>query len=405
MQPWLHVVGIGEDGLAGLGDAARRILAEAEILVGGRRHLALMGDHRRPCILWRSPLTETFVELDALRGRPCAVLASGDPLWYGVGKLLGERFDKAEITYHPAPSAFALAAARLGWPLEQCTCLSIHGRPADSLRRHLQRGARLLVLTEDGHSPARLAAMLVAQGMGDAVITVLERLGGPRERIVRGATAAIGQEGHADLNLVAVDLRACAASAPSLAAGLPDDLFMHDGQITKAECRAAALARLGPLPGERLWDIGAGSGAVGIEWCRLAVGGRAIAVERAVERADNIVINARRLGVPELNVVNGEAPDCLDALDPPDAIFLGGGVGTPGLIDGLWQRLPRHGRLVAHAISLAGERALLGFHERHGGDLTRLAVSRAEPIGGVLGWRALAPVTQLAASKACARAG
>ena len=409
MRPWLQVVGIGEDGLAGLGQRAQDALAGAELIVGGRRHLSLVEDLDRPTaarLLWRSPLGDTLAELMQHRGRPCVVLASGDPLWYGVGRLLAERVDRDEIRFLPHVSAFALAAARLGWPIERTVCTSVHARPVDALRRHLTPGRRLLVLAEDEGSPAAVAGLLVALGLGGSWLQVMEHLDGPAERIVPATAETLGEGPFAALNLVAVEVVAGAAARPlPLVPGLPDDSFRHDGQITKAEIRAATLARLAPLPGQTLWDIGAGAGSIAIEWLRAAPGARALAVERDPARCRNILDNARSLGVPELELVEGEAPGCLGPLPAPDAAFVGGGGRDARLLEACLERLRPGGRLVVNVVTLDAERTLLDLHARAGGDLVRLQVSRALPIGGVTGWRPGMPVTQLTLVKPCAPGG
>ncbi|MFO1069968.1 MAG: precorrin-6y C5,15-methyltransferase (decarboxylating) subunit CbiE [Geminicoccaceae bacterium] len=396
--PWLDVVGIGEDGIAGLGPAAREALGRAELVIGGRRHLAMLPEDGRPRLAWDSPLAATLERIAAEAGRPCAVLATGDPSWFGVARLLRQRFGEPAIRVHPGISAFALAAARMGWSLEGCTCTTVHGRPLDGLRRHLVPGARVLVLSEDGATPDRIAAILAGLAP-EATMTVLERLGGPAERIV-------GAEGRpfADLNTVAIDLTGCRTAAPPTLPGLPDDAFEHDGQLTKQEARALALARLEPAAGQLLWDIGAGCGSIAIEWSRAATGARAIAVERDATRAAMLARNAARLGVPEIMVVQDSAPGCLGGFEAPDAVFVGGGGRDPVVLEKAWAALRPDGRLVAHAVTLESERTLLAFHAGHGGDLSRLAVHRAEPVGGLLGWRPLMPVTQLVARKPCAPA-
>jgi precorrin-6Y C5,15-methyltransferase (decarboxylating) len=404
MTAWVQVVGIGEDGLPGLGQRARTLVEEAEVFVGGRRHLAMVDAGGRPTLVWGSPIARTLDLMAEWQGRRCVVLASGDPMWFGVGKLVLSRFGREAVAVHPTVSAFALAASRLGWPAEDCTCISVHGRPLALLHRHLQPGARLLLLTDDGAAPAAIAATLTARGLAQAKLIVLERLGGDCERIVALSPAEVGTLRFADLNVVAIDLDDCSGTALSVTPGLHDVAYLHDGQLTKAESRAVALSKLAPSPGALLWDVGAGSGSVAIEWMRAAPRTRALAIERDPARVKRILANAINLGVPELEVLTGEAPACLSQLDPPDAVFVGGGVRAPGLLDCLWAMLKVGGRLVAHAVTLAGERALLEFHEHHGGELVRLAVSRAEAIGSVVGWRPLAPVTQLAASKSCARA-
>lgn len=399
--PWLTVVGIGADGLEGLGGRARAALGRAELLVGGARHLAFLPEDGRPRLAWRSPLAATLDEIAGWRGRPVAVLATGDPFWHGVGRLLLGRFPREELAILPHVSAFQLACSRLGWPLEETRPLSLHGRPLDRLRRHLAPSRRLLVLTADGEAPGAIGALLAQAGFGASRAWVLEELDGPAER-VRALTAAdLPGRRFADLNLLALEL-----AGPDLhpGPGLPDERFRHDGQLTKAEIRAVTLAALAPRDGELLWDVGAGAGSVAIEWLRAGRAMRAVAVEREPERARRIALNARELGVPELEVVQGAAPEALAGLPSPDAIFVGGGLAAPGLLDRCWDKLRPNGRLVANAVTVAGEAALLAFHAGRGGKLLRLALSRAEAVGGQLVWRPAVPVTQLSARKTCGAA-
>jgi precorrin-6Y C5,15-methyltransferase (decarboxylating) len=399
MTPWLAIIGIGEDGLAGLGGAARALVDSAELLVGGARHLAMVPEAPAQRLAWASPLNATIPRIAEWRGRRVVVLASGDPMCYGVGTTLAQHFERAEMTILPHLSAFTLAAACLAWPLPDCTCLSVHGRPLDAVRLHLAPGQRILILSEDGTTPARLAALLRELGWGQSRLVVLEHLGGARERMIDASADAWSAERCADLNTIAIDCVAGAAARIFSRLGLPDDAFLSDGQLTKRETRAATIAALAPLPGELLWDVGAGSGSVAIEFLRAAPRTRAIAIERSPARCDLIARNAAALGVPDLRIVMGAAPTVLDDLPPPDAIFLGGGIATPGLIERLWAVLPARGRLVANAVTLAGEARLLAWHAEHGGELVRIAVSRAAPVGKQIGWRPLMPVTQLVAVK------
>jgi precorrin-6Y C5,15-methyltransferase (decarboxylating) len=401
---WLSVVGIGEDGYEGLNPRARGALDGAECLVGGRRHLALLPEDGRPRISWRSPLAGTIGEIARWRGRPTAVLASGDPLWHGVGRLLTRSFGNREVAVLPGVSAVQLSAARLHWPLEEVAVVSLHGRPLDRLRRLLAPGARLLVLTSDGAAPAAIAGLLVAMGLGPARLLVLERLGGPAERVVEGT--ADGLEGEfAPLNLVAIECpKGPGPTAAVAVPGLPDEAYDHDGQLTKREVRAATLAALAPCEGELLWDIGAGAGSIAIEWLRAGSRMRAVAIERDPARAARIRTNGDLLGVPELELVESAAPACLAGLPKPDAVFVGGGVAVPGLLKAAFGALPGGGRLVANAVTIEGEAALLAFRAAHGGSLTRIAIARAESAGTRLAWRALAPVTQLLVTKTCGAA-
>ena len=333
---------------------------------------------------------------------PPSCLASGDPSWFGVARLLRAALPGETIPVLPQASAFSLACARLGWPLEDVVTLSCHGRPIDALRRHLAPGARLLVLTDEKSSPAKLCSLLAEAGLGGSRVTVLERLGGPDERCSTGTAASLGRDEDYDpLHVVAIEVESRRHPLASPCPGLADELFVSDGQLTKAEIRAVTLARLAPARGELLWDVGAGAGSVAIEWLRVAGRARAVAVERRADRADRIALNAGRLGVPELEIVIGEAPDCLAALPDPDAVFVGGGVSEPQILEVCWQRLRPGGRLVANAVTIGAEAALLAFRAAHGGGLSRLQIARAEPVGGLVGWRPLMPVTQLVVVKTC----
>ena len=402
MTVWLSIVGVGEGGLDDLTPAARALIDTAEVLVGGKRHLAMVpeaGD-RQERLAWPSPFDTLAQEIAKRRGQRVCVLATGDPMTYGVGAKLAQQFPIEDMTILPSPSAFSLACARLGWSAPDTALLSIHGRPLETLHPAVQPGARLLVLTSGREAPAEVAALLRARGYGPSRMIALERMGGARERRVE-ATADEWRAGAVeDFHTLAIECVAAPGAAPlTTAPGLPDEAFRHDGQLTKREIRAATIAALAPVPDQLLWDVGAGCGSVAIEWMRAAARARAVAVERKPERAALIAANAAALGTPLLQVVEGEAPAALDALDDPDAIFIGGGVSAAGLLDACWARLKPGGRLVANAVTLEGEQALMAWRDENDGELTRLAISRAEPVGGFTGWRPLMPVTQLAAAK------
>jgi precorrin-6Y C5,15-methyltransferase (decarboxylating) len=393
---WLSIVGIGEDGVEGLSPVARGLVSTAEIVFGGRRHLGLAAPLIRGAARpWPSPFDGAADEVLHHRGRPICVLASGDPFHYGVGAMLARRIAAREMIVVPAPSAFSLAAARLGWSLPDTVLLSVHGRTLDLVRPHLQPGARILALTSDGDGPAALAKLLAETGFGASRLTILEALGGPRER-VRATSAATFEFGTVDaLNTVAIAVNA-APDARVLARtpGLADDLFEHDGQITKREIRAVTLSSLAPCRGELLWDIGAGSGSIAIEWLLADPAMRAIAVEQRADRAARIRRNAATFGVPGLEIVEGAAPDALAGLAAPDAIFVGGGASDTGVLDAVARALRPCGRLVVNAVTLKTESLLLARHSALGGELTRIAISRASPVGAETGWRAAMPVTQ-----------
>jgi len=400
MSAWLSLIGIGEDGIDGLSPVARALVETAELLVGGERHLAHVPSSAAERLVWLQPLAATMEKIAAAKGKHVVVLASGDPLCYGVGAILARHFSRDEMVVLPQRSAFSLAAARLVWPLEECVLLSLHGRPIESLRLHLAPGARLLALSSDGETPVEIAHLLKDSGWGPSALSVFAHMGGARERRIDGTAEAWPLGRIAALNTVAIECRpGPGARAFSRLAGLPDDAFEHDGKITKRAARAATLAALAPLPGERLWDIGAGSGSVAIEWLRTSRSLSAIAVERDPARAARIARNAAALGVPELRVVRTSAPAGLADLPSPDAIFLGGGANDPALWDALWKALKPGGRLVANAVTVEGEAQLARWHGLKGGELLRISLSRAEPVGQYRGWHPLMTLTQLAVTK------
>jgi precorrin-6B C5,15-methyltransferase / cobalt-precorrin-6B C5,C15-methyltransferase len=396
VAPWLTIIGIGEDGVAGLGDEAKRIIATAPVVFGGARHIdlatPLINGERQ---VWQSPFEKSVEAILARRGSPVVVLASGDPFLFGAGATLARRIDAREMRTIPAPSAFSLAASRLGWALQEVATVSLHGRPLDLIRPHLQPGARVLALTSDENGPKALAELLCESGFGQSRLTVLEALGGERERISRQIADRFALEGVHSLNVCAIEVVAEAdARVLALACGLDDVLFEHDGQITKRQVRALTLSALAPHKGELLWDIGAGSGSIAIEWMLRDPAMRAIAIEASPERAARIGRNAARCGVPGLIVVEGQAPDALRGLQEPDVIFIGGGGSEPGVMDAAIAALRPGGRLVANAVTTEMEAVLLAHHARLGGSLIRIDIAWASPVGTMTGWRPAMPVTQ-----------
>lgn len=397
---WLSVVGIGEDGLDGLGPAARALVDAAEVLVGGERHLAMVPPDGREWLVWPSPLKALLDELEARRGRRVCVLATGDPMHFGVGVTLARRFGRDAMTIVPGISAFSLAAARMGWPLAEVTCLTLHGRPLELILPALQPGARILALSHDGGTPAAAAELLRRHGWGPSRLVAMAHMGGAQEHWTEAKAADWSANHVLDFNTLAIELEATPEARPlPLVAGLPDDAFVHDGKLTKRAVRAATLAMLAPGPGQILWDVGAGCGSVAVEWLRAAHHGKAIAIEPVEERRAMIAENALALGAPQLRVVDGRAPDCLAGLPAPDAVFVGGGITAPGVVETCWSALRPGGRLVANVVTLEGEAQALAWHGRLGGELSRIAVSRAEPVGPFTGWKSQMTVTQLAATK------
>jgi len=395
-RPWLTIVGIGEDGISGLGDEAKRAIKAAEFVFGGARHLelaaALIGGEARQ---WPKPFDAAMNAVTALAGRKVCVLASGDPFFHGVGTTLARVIPPEQMRTIPAPSSISLAAARMGWAMQDVETVSLHGRPIDLIRTLLHPGPRILALTSDASAPAAIAALLAELGFGPSRITVLEALGGPNERIRSTRAASFDLENINPLNVLALEIESTAqARILPLTPGLADDLFEHDGQITKREVRALTLAALSPRRGEMLWDIGAGAGSVAIEWMLAHPSLHAIAIESDAERVARITRNAAACGVPSLTIAHGAAPAALAGLETPDAIFIGGGGSDPGVLDAAIQALRPGGRLVANAVTLEMEALLIARHAALGGTLTRISVARAAPVGTMTGWKPAMPVTQ-----------
>ncbi|MSO68808.1 MAG: precorrin-6y C5,15-methyltransferase (decarboxylating) subunit CbiE [Alphaproteobacteria bacterium] len=400
MTLWLHVIGIGEDGLDGVSAASRALIASAELIVGGTRHLAMVKAGNAARLAWRQPLADTMPDLLRARGKRVVVLATGDPLCYGIGTQLLRHIPLDEIRLIPAPSAYSLAGARLGWDAAAIDRVTVHGRPIETLRRYFAPGAKLLVLAHDGATPAEAARLLVEAGYAQSELTVFEHMGGEKERRIDGIAAEWQEPRGADFTTVAIH---CIAGPRAKrfrgAPGLPDHAFESDGTITKREVRAVTLAMLAPHPGAVLWDVGAGSGSVAIEWLLQEPRAEAIAIEREPARIALIARNAEALGTPELEIEQGEAPSVLDTLPDPDVVFIGGGLSAPELIETCFERLKPGGRLVANAVTLEAEATLIRARERFGGTLARLAISRADALGPFSAWRPLMPVTQYAVTK------
>ena len=391
------VTGIGADGWAGLSPRSKAAIEQAGVVIGGPRQLALLPDSvagRR--ITLPSPLLPALTDLVASdAGSALVVLASGDPMFYGIGSTLVRVLGAERVRVLPHPSSVSLAAARLGWPLDDVDVVSLVGRPLELLHPALQPGRRVLALTAESSAAAAIRALLDARGFGGSQVTVLADLGGPAESV--GPDDGLP---HSRLAIVAIECRLDAGAAPlPRSPGLPDDAFEEDGQITKREIRALALAALAPVPGQLLWDVGAGSGSIGIEWMRTHPASRTIAVEPRADRRDRIIRNAAALGVPGLVVAPGVAPEALAGLPRPDAVFIGGGVTVEGVVAACWDALDAGGRLVANAVTIEGEVALAGWHGLLGGSLTRIAVERAGSLGGFTAWRPALPVVQWSARK------
>lgn len=400
--PWLTLIGLGEDGRDGLCPAAIQALAQARLVVGGARHLALVGELAAETLPWPSPMEALYDQIFARRGENIVVLASGDPFFYGVGSVLARKIPAGEMRCFPAPSSFSLMAARLGWAVQECALVTLHGRPLQKIIPHLADKAKILALSWDGTTPQKLAALLAARGFGASRLTLGENLGGPHEKIRATRAEEFALDEISPLNIVALDCVAArdAAIIPR-APGLPDHFFEHDGQITKSSIRALTLSALQPRRGELLWDIGAGSGSIAIEFLLLDEKNQAIAIESHAERAARILRNAENLGVPQLRLVEGRAPEALAELPRPQKIFIGGGATRPGVMQAALEALQPGGRLVANGVTLETQSLLIERHGALGGELISAQIGRAEKIGGFFALRPVLPILQWIFDKPC----
>jgi precorrin-6B C5,15-methyltransferase / cobalt-precorrin-6B C5,C15-methyltransferase len=399
-EKWLSLIGIGEEGSEALSPAVRKLLAQAHLVVGGARHIALAGPLLAKTMTWPSPLADAIPEILARRGSPVCVLASGDPFFYGVGTLLSAHVKPQEMRCFPAPSAFSLAAARLNWSLQDCCLMSLHGREFERIIPALQPGAKILCLSWDETTPPRLAKLLCQRGLGQSRIVVMEAMGGQRERVRVSTAEAFSMEGIDPLNLVALEIAATAQShILTVASGLADSWFETDGQLTKREVRAVTLSSLAPRRGELLWDVGAGSGSIAIEWLLSDPANRAIAIEARADRASLISRNAASLGVPHIEIITGTAPEAFATLPRPQAIFVGGGASDATLLDAAYAALLPGGRLVVNAVTLETEAELARRFKAQGGELLRIEIARAKTLGSFHAWRSALPVTQWSVTK------
>ena len=391
--PWLTIIGLGEDGLNGLTPASHAALNSAEIIMGPPRHLSLLpGDVPGERIEWPVPFADGIPHLLALKGRNVVVLASGDPFWFGAGSVLARHLAPGDWRAFPGPSTFALAASRLGWPLEQTACLGLHAAPFGRLRPHLAPGQQAIVTLRDGAAARDLAAWLADLGFGDSDLTVMEALGGPREQLRSARASDMDWDGIAHPVCIALTCKGDGRPLPQ-ATGLGNGFFDHDGQITKRPVRALTLSALAPVPGEHLWDIGGGSGSIAIEWLLCHPSLRATTFEPDPDRAARITGNAAALGADRLTVVTGAAPHALSGQDVPDAVFIGGGL-SEEMLDWIWGNLPRGTRLVANAVTLEAEALLAQWQADKGGELMRIELARARPLGGKRGWKSAYPIVQ-----------
>jgi len=395
--PWLHIIGIGEDGIVGLSAAARAQVEQAEVIIGGDRHHSLAPNVTAERLAWPSPFDAMIEVIRSHKGRRVVVLATGDPLWFSVGARIanpkyGDVISKSDITYHPQLSAFQWAAARMGWSLADAETITAHGRAVEQVIPYFWPGARLLILTAGSQTPGEVAALLTSRGYGASRMSVLGALGGPNETRADGVAESWAADVPA-FNTLAVEVIGAPEALLSRVPGLPDDAFVHDGKMTKREIRALTLAKLMPARGEMLWDIGTGCGSIAVEWMRAAPDALAVGIDNKSERLAMARKNGVVLGTPKLTLIEGDALKALDDLPAPNAIFIGGGL-TRDLALRCRDALGKNGRLAVNAVTLEGEAVLLALHAEIGGELVRLSTTRAEPVGSFRGWRPAMPVTQ-----------
>ncbi|GGE60765.1 precorrin-6Y C5,15-methyltransferase (decarboxylating) subunit CbiT [Actibacterium pelagium] len=388
-DPWVTIIGLTESGKADLGVAAIEAIENADLVIGGARHLELVaaGDKGQP---WPIPFAITPV-LEA-RGKQVVVLASSDPFWFGAGSTLADALKPGEWTAIPAPSTFALATSTLGWRLEETLCMGLHAAPFEQLTPVLCPGQKIIATVRDGAAVGELASWLTANGFGPSTLHVLEALGGPRQN-VRAAKAQTFDLKDVQAP-VSVAITPAGSKGLPRASGLDNDYFAHDGQITKQAVRAMTLSALAPSPGQVLWDLGAGSGSISVEWCLSAPRTRAYAVERREDRAVNIRQNIQRFGLGHrMELTVSPSIEALADLPDPDAVFIGGGA-NKDLLSALWDRLPAGTRLVVNGVTLDTETLLAEWHAAKGGHLLRVELSEVQPLGSMRGWTPARPVTQ-----------
>lgn len=401
MHPWLTIIGIGEDGLQGLNHEARCALEKADIVYGGKRHLklaeaAISGEMR----LWPTPFLSVIDALQALRGQSIVVLASGNPLFYGVGGTLMKHFSSDEMTIYFQPSSFSLAMARMGWPMQDVSCISLVGRPLNTLKAHIQNGKKLLIMPADGAALMDIAAFFEEIGAAKTKLILLENLGGAKEKISHPITPAEAKEyAVGDLYVIAAECCCPAKNAYPMGTILPDDAFQNDGQLTKHDIRAVTLSYLAPRFGQLLWDVGAGSGSISVEWLRAGAQTRAFAIEKNRRRAELIKINAENIGVSCLTLYEGEAADIIPTLEAPDVVFIGGGFTEGNIAETCWKALKKGGHLVANGVTVETETAFQHWVKQHGGRLVKLSSAHIAPLGDFHVWREALPVTILISYK------
>lgn len=395
-QRWLSIIGIGEDGRAGLSPAAVALVDAAQLVIGGQRHLDLIGTTPGEQRVWSTPLDATIPDILARRGTPVCVLASGDPFWFGAGVTLARLIPIDEMLVIPSPASLSLAASRLGWALQTTVTLGLNmPGTAPLIRRHLHHGRRILALSLNATTPGDVAELLVRHGFGPSKMWILEALGGPRERIRQTTADTFDRAAIDPLNILGIDVAATSDARPiPFTSGLPDTMFEHDGQMTKREVRAVTLSSLAPCPGQLLWDVGLGSGSVAIEWLLAHATTRAIGFERNPDRAARAARNAVTLGMPHLAIRHGATPDMFTDLEAPDAVFIGGGATQPGILDACWTALKPGGRMVVNAVTLETEAKAFAAFKTWGGTLTRISIDSVEPVGRLHGWRPAMPVVQ-----------
>lgn len=391
-RPWITIVGIGEDGPDGLSPASLAALKTADVVMGANRHLALLPMLDGEKIDWPVPFADGLPILRGLKGQEVVVLASGDPFWFGAGSVIAREFPPEDWTVLPAPSCFALAAARMGWAVERTICLGLHAQPLSNIRPYLAKNARILTTLRDGDALKNLGEYLTKIGFADSAVSAFQALGGPRETRWDGRAQTAEEHGLHHPLCVAITSAGSGRALP-VSSGISDGFFLSDGVMTKRVVRAATLSALAPQRGEMLWDIGAGSGTIAIEWLLADPACTAVAVEPRDDRIALIKQNAQNLGVARLQIIAGSGPLVFNDLPDPDVVFIGGGLNGE-MLRALEDRLKSRTRIVANTVTLEGEHVLIAAHQRFGGELIQINIAEADVLGGKTGWKPARPIVQ-----------
>ncbi|MBX7145930.1 MAG: precorrin-6y C5,15-methyltransferase (decarboxylating) subunit CbiE [Alphaproteobacteria bacterium] len=400
MNPWLTIIGLNQKGIGTLSADAQHALHHAEIVVAAQKYHDYFPELKTERWIWRRPLKRTLDALEKVRGKKVVVLATGDPMWFGVGVSLSKRFLPHEMSIIPGISAFSLVCARLGWSISTTVCITMHGRPINQLVNFLAPHQRLILLSHDQTTPSKIANLLTERGYGSSKMIVFSDMNSLSEKYIEGLAKNNNFLDCSDFNTIAIECSEGEVnSLMPLTIGLPDDVFHHDGQLTKYKIRTLTLSALMPMPNQTLWDIGAGCGSISIEWARYHSTMKSYAIEKNEKRCQFIKENSDSFGLSNIDILSGTAPEILNNLEKPDAIFIGGGLLEKNMIDICWQALKKSGRLVINTVTIESEQEILKIYKNLGGKLSKISIEQPDLLGELTVWRKSMPVTQLTVIK------